>query len=494
METVVVKTRAGKVMGVQEGLLQIFKGIPFARPPVGPLRFRAPQPVEPWSGVRPAIEFGASSVQDTTSSQLSGSTAEDCLYLNVWTPRADTALRPVMVYIHGGSFMYGSGSQFDGSFFATRGEVVTVTCNYRLGALGFLYLGELLGEDYITSGNNALLDIIAALQWVHENIASFGGDPSQVTIMGESAGAMCVATLLAMPAAQGLFARAILESGAGQTTRDVQSAARTTQRFLEAVSIPPDKADALLALPVEVLLAAQSRMIAGASLRRDFGPVVDSCALPEFPLDAISHGRAAHVPLLIGTNRDESRLFIAMDRRLASPDETMLKGIFGTNTQALLNAFRTESQHKVPRQAWAEVLTNYQYRIPAIRVAEEQALQGADVWMYRFDWAKTRWGAFHALELSFTWPTCDSINALVQTALLAPLTATDQLLAECMQAAWIAFMRTGNPNVPVLPSWPQYTKTERATMLFDDACQVVYIPPIQEEPGFQAKGFSWEES
>ena len=248
MDEVVVETRYGPIQGMQEGPLQVFRGIPFAKPPIGPLRLRPPEPPEPWSGIRDATAFGPSPMQASSPFIRITSTSEDCLYLNVWTPRADDARRPVMVYIYGGRFISGSASepQYNGSAFAQDGDLVVVTLNYRLGALGFLYLGDLLGEDYADSGNCGLLDIIAALQWVREHIADFGGDPSQVTIMGQSSGAMCVATLLAMPAVRGLFGRALLESGAGQTTRDTKTATRTTRRFLSMLKVVPNEARTLL--------------------------------------------------------------------------------------------------------------------------------------------------------------------------------------------------------------------------------------------------------
>jgi para-nitrobenzyl esterase len=262
---VLVETRRGPVRGVAEGGLAVFRGLPFARPPVGPLRFRPPEPPEPWSGVRDAARFGPSASQNGAlvgplMSLGISRTGEDCLYLNVWTPAADRARRPVLVWIHGGAFVLGSGSQmlYDGATLARRGDVVVVTVNYRLGALGFLRLRDRFGERLPASGNEGLLDQVAALEWVRDEIAAFGGDPGNVTIFGESAGAMSCATLLGMPRARGLFHRAILQSGAANYLWPRATASRIADQVLTdlAVASPED----LRAAAPARLLAAQRRL------------------------------------------------------------------------------------------------------------------------------------------------------------------------------------------------------------------------------------------
>lgn len=497
MQTAIAETRQGTVQGIQQETIQVFKGIPFAQPPLAERRFRAPQPPLAWQGVRTATSFGASPIQNTNLVLEVGPMSEDCLYLNVWTPRADTGKRPVMVYIYGGSFVSGSSSQavYDGSAFANDGDIVVVTLNYRVGALGFLYLKEALGADYATSGNNGLLDIIAALKWVQENIASFGGDPTQVTLMGESAGAMSVATLMSMPAAQGLFARAIMESGAGQTARDAQSAALVTQRLL---AYTQKTAADLLTMSIQDLYAAQMQLLSGTSLSRDFGPVLDGQVLEHYPLDAIQQGRAAHIPTLIGTNHHEANLFVALDPRLAQPDAEVLTRIFGSNAPAIQAAYTHAIQQKETRTAWTETLTNYQYLIPALALAAAQADQGASTWMYRFDWSKNPIGAFHALEVPFVWQTLgQDIRSLREQLSAFPQAQNihygpdDLRLTDQMHDAWIAFIRSGDPNATTPPAWPQYNSHERLTMLFNVQSQVVALPPLQVEPGFQSRGFCW---
>ena len=262
--TSIVETHYGKLQGTQKDTVSVWKGIPFAQPPSGLLRFRAPQPLEGWTGVREATQFGAISPQTSEGSfgTLPGPMSEDCLTLNIWSPSADDARRPVMVWIHGGSFVTGSGSTpwYNGTSFATQGDVVVVTLNYRLGALGFLYLAEYAGEEYATSGNNGLLDQIAALTWVRENIAAFGGDPDNVTVFGESAGAMSIGALLAMPAAHGLFKRAILQSGAAHRVNSSQTAASGTRGFLQALEFGPSEMNRLLTTSVDDILRAQGTL------------------------------------------------------------------------------------------------------------------------------------------------------------------------------------------------------------------------------------------
>ncbi|GCF09541.1 carboxylesterase/lipase family protein [Dictyobacter arantiisoli] len=501
METVIVETTRGKIQGEQAGRIQIFKGIPFAQPPVGTQRFRAPQAPASWSGVRPALTFGPSPIQEDNPSLPRGPRSEDCLYLNVWTPRADAARRAVMVYVYGGSFVMGSGSQslYNGSAFATHGDIVVVTLNYRLGALGFLYLGQLLGADFTTSGNNGLLDIIAALRWVRENIAAFGGDPEQVTLMGESAGAMSIATLLTMPEAQGLFARATMQSGASQTTRDMRSATLVTRRLLRHARLQPQDAHRLLTLPTEEISAAQNRMIAGVGAQRDFGPVVDGQSLPFYPLDAVKQGYAAYIPILIGTNHDESNLFATTGSQQELPDETLLYRVFGTNALAIQTAYaRARLESATPKAAWEKTLTAYRYHIPSLQLAQAQAAQGSPVWMYRFDWNKNPFGAFHALELAFVWKTIrdnpDNMRDLRQSfpqLQSVTLEEEDVHLADQMHNAWSAFVRTGNPGISTLPAWPRYDGIQRYTMLFNTPCEVQALPECQPEAGFESRGFSW---
>ncbi|MFI5307305.1 MAG: carboxylesterase/lipase family protein, partial [Polyangiales bacterium] len=311
-----VRTQYGTIEGEERTGHLAFRGIPFARPPVGALRFAAPEPPESWSSTRSARAFSASAMQGVSSlpgMSAAGPLDEDCLYLNVFTKAADRGRRPVLFWIHGGAFVTGSGSMplYDGGRLCERGDVVVVTVNYRLGALGYLYLGEHGAERMGASANVGQLDQIAALRWVRENIAQFGGDPDNVTIFGESAGSMAVCALVVMPAAAGLFHRAIAQSGSNVALRDGAAASKVTDALLAELGLSSEEAAKLRELPAERIISAQvaAARVAGAGL--GFAPVVDAATLPLQPGEALRSGTAAQVPLVIGTNRDELNLFMA---------------------------------------------------------------------------------------------------------------------------------------------------------------------------------------
>ncbi|MCZ2108511.1 MAG: carboxylesterase family protein [Dehalococcoidia bacterium] len=330
----VVETTYGKLRGEQREAHLAFRGIRYAGPAGGSHRFRAPTPPEHFEGVRDATEWGTAARQ--TSHPIPGFAAsgpqdEDCLFLNVFTPAADDRRRPVLFWIHGGGFTHGTAAEplYDGGPLAVLGDVVVVSINYRLGAFGYLYLGEHLPGAGLAA-NAGQLDQVAALEWVRDNIAAFGGDAANVTIFGESAGAAAVGTLLAMPAARGLFHRAILQSGSGRAASP-EEAARVTSMLLQELGLEKSDAAELLALPADALLGAQTAVVARA---RDFGlplgPVRDAATLPRSPLEAIAAGEAANIPMLIGTNRDEVKLFSASMRRDPMDDATLVRAVTAT--------------------------------------------------------------------------------------------------------------------------------------------------------------------
>jgi len=486
MAGTVVETRYGKVEGAEERSVLSWKGVPYARPALGTLRFRPPQPPEPWSGVRPAQEFGPICPQPMRPAggilpRFEYPQDEDCLTLNVWSPAADSARRPVMVWIHGGGFTSGSGRSptNNGASFAARGDLVVVTFNYRLGLLGFLHLADMGGEAYAASGNCGILDQIAALTWLRDNIAAFGGDPRRVTVFGESAGAMSVGTLLATPAAQGLFQRAILESGAAHNALPRETATATAERALAELGIARDNLGALADVPVARLLEVQTRLgqSAGGMVCQ---PVIDGVVLPERPIDAIAHGSAAGVATLIGTNRNENKLFSAMAPGDDEARERRAAAQLGAHADRLLQGYRAANPNAATADIVDDILTDRTFRIPAIRLAEQQAAHGAPVWMYRFDWQSPvrdgRLGAAHALEMPFVF---NSIN----DGAYGDLTGTGperQTLADRMHDAWIAFARSGDPSTPALPAWPQYDNQRRATMVFDNICRLEDDPQAAE--------------
>ena len=322
----IANTRYGQLEGVGEDGLSVFRGVPFAAPPVGDLRFRAPRPPEAWDGVRDATEFASMSMQTFTPGiellgAWEGPVGEDCLTLNVWTPGLDDAARPVMVWIHGGGFSGGSGSTpiYDGRRLAQRGDVVVVTINYRLGALGSFYNPALTDGDDPHSGNYGMRDQVAALEWVRDHIAGFGGDPNNVTIFGESAGGMSVGVLLGAAEAEGLFHRAIPQSGAGHHSLPVDMATEVGRRFCAVLEVNPEDAATLRSIPVQDVLDAQNALMADPETSAltgrflmAFSPVVEGGFLETLPIDAVRNGRSKDVDLLCGTIEDEWTLLAAL--------------------------------------------------------------------------------------------------------------------------------------------------------------------------------------
>ena len=475
MDTSVIETQSGKVRGRQEDRLQVFQGIPFAQAPVGPLRFHAPQPPEAWEGIRDATAFSASPMQ--ASVPYLKNLSEDCLYLNVWTPQADSARRPVLFYIYGGGFTMGSAETYLADDVVHNGDIVVVTFNYRVGALGFLYLGELLGEEYATSGNHGILDCLMALRWVRANIAAFGGDPEQITIMGQSAGAKSVATLLAMPDAQGLFQRAILQSGSGQSARDRTTATIISRRLLADLGLQSSEARKLLDLSAEQIIAAQMKHVTNIHC---FGPVVDEIVLPQLTLEAIRQGTSAQVPTLIGSTLEEARTYIAMDPQVSRPNREGLVTFFEDNSEVIDTAYTQALRHLSPKDAWIRVLSDYIYGFAAVYHAEQQAAHSAPVWMYRFDWDKGIIGAGHGVDGFFFWQMRFEMFA----ALTPPKNVETGTLGTVLQSSFLNFIRTGDPNGAGIPAWPSYDVVERSTMLFNTSSHVEQIAAREIIAGF----------
>jgi para-nitrobenzyl esterase len=496
----IVETGCGRIEGVEEGGVEVFRGIPYAASTAGAGRWRPPAPREPWSGVREARRPGPMAPQAPgLISKLLGDSGlamdEDCLSLDVWTPSADAARRPVLVWIHGGSFNTGSGSLavYDGGVLARRGDVVVVTLNYRLGALGFLPLPELAREEGGAPGNFGLLDQIAALEWVRDNIAAFGGDPDQVTLFGQSAGAMCAATLVGTPRARGLFQRVILQSGAAQNVHAPETAERVSAAFLAELGVGAGDVATLRALPVGALLEAQGRTL--ERLRREIGevafqPSVDGALLPEQPLEAVRAGAAAGIPLLIGTTRDEWKFYGLGDPKAAQLDEEGLlrrfrRGLPGVDASGTSLAERVVETYRAaragregvaPTDLWFAIQTDRWFRHAAMRLAELHAAHEPATWAYLFTWDSPgldgRLGACHALDIPFVFGAAGHPS-------LRWLIGDDPgagILAERVQDAWLAFAHHGEPGHPGLPQWPVYDGGRRATMLLGDSCAVAEAP------------------
>src|SRR5712692_10114291 len=495
MSSTLVETQYGKVQGVQEDAVSSWKGIPYAEPPLGALRFRPPQPPETWPGIRQATQFGPVAMQSSAIEKLTGrrlSMSEDCLTLNIWSPGADDQHRPVLVWLHGGGWLIGSGSFHDGTSLATLGDVVVVTLNYRLGLFGFLHLAEVGGEAYAASGNCGILDQVAALQWVQDNIAAFGGDPHRVTVFGESAGAMSIGTLLALPAAQGLFQRAILPSGAVGPVKSNTEATTMARNFLKILDVSPQTLSTLEQMSAERLVEAASalpdwRGTTGSGDTIHFAPVIDGVIQPRPPLQALASGEAKHIPLVIGTTKDECFFYPFADPTWREADEEVLiqrcKHLVGAAWPDVSPFYLQGQPGGQPLlKQLLSLLTFDQFTFPSIQLAEAQAKQGAPVWAYRFDWYSPVFGgAAHTLDSIFVWNLLENPTARQMTG-----DAPERLqLAQQMQQAWIAFARHGDPNTPELPNWPSYDPEERATMLFDRESA------IQNDPNAEARQI-WE--
>lgn len=476
-ERIQFETRSGSVQGrIEDGLI-VLRGIPFAAPPTGTRRWTPPECEAPWSGIRDASVCGPTAPQRASVVMrmvgLEGGTQdEDCLTLQVWTPALDAGRRPILVWLHGGGFTSGAGSLplFDGSVLARRGDAVVVTVNYRLGALGFLAHVD-LAQARAVAANFGLLDQIAALEWVRDHAERLGGDPTNVTVFGESAGAMSIGALLGAPRARGLFAKAILQSGAASNVSRRANGERIAALFRGEVDPSVER---LRALAIEDVLAAQGRVIDESWRHIEglaFQPIADGVVLPDAPLDAIAAGAAAGVPLLVGTNQDEWRLFALPDAKLRTMDEDGLvrrlvrvpPGPTG-DPEALarlaIDTYRTAATGPGdPPALWIAMQTDRVFRIPALRLAERQS-RHAPVFVYLFDWCSPALGGLlgscHGLELPFVFGTLDDPRA-------AQLVGTDddaRTLARAMQDAWLAFARGGDPG------WPAYDEITRPTQRF----------------------------
>ena len=479
----IVATRSGKVEGIERNGIHVFKGIPYAAPPIGSRRWQAPQREETWDGVRDATNFSPQSAQSefALTKMLGGERppySEDSLYLNVWTPACDDAARPVMLWIHGGAFIWGAGDTpwYDGTKFASHGDVVLVTINYRLGPLGFLYLPELFGSDFGESGNLGILDQVAALDWVRECISAFGGDPNQVTIFGESAGAASVSTLLGTPAARGLFTRAIAQSGAASWIAEPEEATTTAIGVIEQLGVRAGDTDALLATTTDALIDALPAWREGDGRGLPFQPVHDGRVLPQRPLDAIAAGSAADIGLISGTNKDEIKLFQFADESLANLTNTELlervRRWCGDGADALVADYQSRRPGATPRDLWTTLATDAVFFYPSTKLLDAQSAHG-DTWAYYFTWETPLLGGIfgtpHAIEIPFVFDNLDRGGAGLFTG-NGPERAG---IATAMHQAWIAFARTGNPNHAGLPEWPQCAPPERATMRIDAECEVL---------------------
>lgn len=474
VRTNIARTSNGPVRGYREDGLEVFKGLRYGAPPTGMRRFKPPVAPVAWREPADAVSYGAPAIQaglapgerrtspgDPPAPDEPAS-SEDCLFLNVWTPGLDDAKRPVMVWLHGGGFANGSGgaAMYDGGALARKGDVVTVTVNHRLNVFGYLHLGEVFGPEYAQSGVAGMLDIIQALEWVHDNIQAFGGDPANVTIFGESGGGWKVSLLLAMPGARGLFHKAVIQSGPGLSGKPVKAADKVARRLLTELRI--DDPHGLARLSSEQISYASVKV--PGDVMRLYAPVVDGAALPRDPFEPDASPLNADVPVLIGTNKDEATLFMLGHPKFGAFDEADLEKhattAAGDRADALVGALRAAYPDYDQTHLAAAVGTTTGMWQGSVTLAERKAAQNAaPVWMYMLTWetpvSRGRLRCPHALEIPLVFDNVERARNFVGRG------EEPQVVADQMSAAWLAFARTGDPG------WRPYDTDTRTTMIFD---------------------------
>lgn len=472
--------------GVVENTVHAWKGIPFAKPPVGSLRFCAPRPPETWSGVRAATQFGPPCIQLPFFSDIDAPIvgAEDCLTLNVWSPAPDGRRRPVLVWLHGGGWVMGTGAAYDGSLLAARGDVVVVTLNYRLGPWGFLYLEDIEGQRVADTANAGVLDIVAALRWVAENVEHFGGDPGNVTVFGQSAGGMLVGTLLAVPAARGLFHRAIALSGAARNVRTREIGTRIADELLRRAGLSRRRVNELRDLPAEQVYRAAAEILAesqdGELDVEPFLPVIDGAVLPGHPNELVAAGAGADVPLLILTCRDEMTIMVPECPQVLTGKEIFIHRKLGeAKFDEIVRTYRRITDRD--RDPRLELLNGTMFWIPAIRLAEASVAAGRPAWMMRMDYHLSlppfdRVGASHLADVLLTFEMFSNWGKTVAR----DGTIEDKAAADAYQNLLFGFAREGRPVSPRTPEWPAYDTSRRATLIFDTRCRVESDPLAEQ--------------
>ena len=482
-KTVIIETKSGKIQGYKENGIEIFKGIPYAEPPIDDLRFSPPVAKKQWDDVLDATEYGHCAYQGYTKLEdFTGKLqpeSEDCLNLNIWTPSVDNKKRPVMFWIHGGSFIFGGGvdPMYNGSTLAQRGDVVVVTINYRLGALGYLYIPGV-------TANVGYLDQVLALKWVRDNIELFGGDSNNVTIFGESAGGYSVVALAALPSASGLFNRIIAQSA---PSIDSKLTKKPTKKLMRMLGIEKGDINALHNISPEEIINAQNKLLAEDPTNLlAFRPLIDGETLPIHPLKAFQNGDCKDIEFMIGTNLDEAKLFTALDPEISKINnangEMILIGFLSrlgidiTKSKAMIDKYKQAREGNFStdlKEILNALITDHIFRISTIRLLEAQSKHQTNTYNYIFTWPSPGFngelGACHALEIPFVF------NTLTNPSFKDFVGKSPDLngISYNVMDAWIAFAHNGNPNHDSIPDWPSYDTEKRSTMLIDHEFKVV---------------------
>jgi para-nitrobenzyl esterase len=499
MNTIEAETEYGKIRGIRNQGVNIYKGVPYAGSVSGDRRFREPAPLNPWSGVRDATQLGAPAIQPPRANEPDP--AEDCLFLNIWTPANDNQKRPVMFYSHGGGFVIGSGGTAgqDGANLARHFDVVVVQTNHRLGVLGFLYLDELAGADYEGSGNRGILDIVLGLEWVNRNIDRFGGDPDNVMIFGESGGGAKTSCLYAMPKAASYFKKASIESGPGVRIYTREMAAKTTELVLRELNIASKDWQRLLDVPAAELLDVQSRFppVPPHQPKREagritkpfsggFGPVVDDFNLPAHPFDPAAPDISRDKPLMVGWNEDEYTFF-AWERGDTSAFTIDFAGLqaklepdYGLDTKIVIETYRKTIPNATAPDIFVAIASITMMGLGSVEIAEKKVAQnGAPVYLYHLGYKSEMkipgidytMGTPHAMDITFKFK---NETPEISPGFLSGDNPDRFIASHNMAELWANFARTGRPFAAAVPAWPAYDLETRPSMRINTQCEVIF--------------------
>ena len=505
----VAETTYGRVRGVEVNGIKVFKGIPYGASTTGKNRFMPPAAPAKWGGVRDALAYGSSAPQSEPGARRATSPiavaaaglpaeSEDCLVLNVWTPAVhDNRKRPVMFWCHGGGFATGSGSSpvTEGLNLARRGDVVVVTVNHRLNVLGFTSLEEAGGPEFASSGDVGMMDIVAALRWVRDNIAEFGGDPNTVMIFGQSGGGRKVATLLAMPSAKGLFHRAVIESGATLRLVEAGQGTRVARELMTTLGIPKDRVRDLQSVPLDRLMSAYFEVVRKMNvdqMTQGFSPLVDGMVVPKHPFHPTASPISSDVPVMLGSTRTELTSS-AQEADFSLTDgamRTRIRQLLGNHAEEAIRVYQKINAGVSPSDIYFLIASDYRYSGPVMKIAERRAALGkAPVYLYYFRWETPvdggRLKSPHTIEIPFAF---DNVKAATRLTGGGP---EAMALADKVSDTWIAFAKTGNPNQPKMPRWPAFNASDRPTMVFNTESRVVN-DPIKEQRLMMWKALGYE--